>query len=57
MKAYQVSWTESVKYFIQVMAENKEEAQVKAFEEYDHGWDNKSASARVDEDSIRVYEF
>jgi hypothetical protein len=57
MKRYQVSWTESKTYFIQVEAENKEDAQVKAFKEYDHEWDNKSASERVDEDSIRVYEF
>jgi hypothetical protein len=57
MKRYQVSWTESKTYFIQVEAENKEDAQVKAFKEYDHEWDNKSASERVDKDSIRVYEF
>ena len=54
MKRYQVSWTKSVTYTIQVEAENKEDAQVKAFKEYEHDWDPKP---QVDKDSIRVYEF
>ena len=35
-------------------AKNKEDAQVKAFKEYEHDWDPKP---QVDKDSIRVYEF
>ena len=53
-KTYQVSWTESKTYTIQVEAENKDEAQVKAFEEYDHEWDIKP---EIDKDSISVYKF
>ena len=54
MTRYQVSWTESKTYFIQVEAENKVDAQAKAFKEYEHDWDPKP---QVDKDSIRVYEF
>ena len=53
-KSYQVSWTESTTYTIQVEAQSKDEAQVKAFEEYDHEWD---AKPKVDPNSINVYEF
>ena len=54
MKIYQVSWSATAKFFIQVEAENKEDAEVKAFEQYDDEWD---AKPKVDKDSIRVYEF
>ena len=54
MKRYQVSWTESKKYFIQVEAENEVEAQGKAFKKYDREWD---AEPEVEKDSIKVYEF
>ena len=54
MKTYQVSWTESKTCTIQVEAENKEDAQVKAFSEYDYEWEAKPL---VDKDSITVYEF
>ena len=54
MKRYQVSWTESKKFFIQVEAENKEDAQVNAFEKYDPEWDSEP---EIDKDSIKVYEF
>tara|TARA_R110002051_G_scaffold204042_1_gene270285 strand:+ start:51 stop:215 length:165 start_codon:yes stop_codon:yes gene_type:complete len=54
MKTYQVSWTETIKYTIQVEAENKEDAQVNAFEQYDHEWDPEP---EIEKDSIRVYEF
>lgn len=54
MKRYQVSWTESKKFTIQVEAENKDEAQMKAFVEYDHEWDT---DPEIEKDSIRVYEF
>jgi hypothetical protein len=54
MKSYQVSWVESKTFTIQVEAENKEDAQVKAFEQYDHEWDT---DPDIDKDSIRVYEF
>ena len=55
MKRYQVSWTETIKYTIQVEAENKDEAQVNAFEEYDYDWG--SPEAEIEKDSIKVYEF
>jgi hypothetical protein len=55
MKTYQVSWTESKTYTIQVEAENKEDAEVNAFEQYDHEWDRDEP--QIDKDSIRVYEF
>jgi len=51
---YQVSWTASTKFFIQVEAENKEDAFAKAEVEYDHEWDT---DPEIDKDSIRVYEF
>ena len=54
MKRYQVSWTETTKYTIQVEAENKEDAQGKAFKKYDREWD---AEPEVEKDSIRVYEY
>tara|TARA_R110000751_G_scaffold36827_2_gene89688 strand:- start:2759 stop:2923 length:165 start_codon:yes stop_codon:yes gene_type:complete len=54
MKRYQVSWTESKKYFIQVEAENEEDAQVKAFKKYDREWDSEP---EIEEDTIKVYEF
>ena len=54
MKRYQVSWTESKTCTIQVEAENKEDAEVKAFSEYDYEWE---AKPQIQEDSIRVYEF
>ena len=54
MRMYQVSWTESKKYFIQVEAENEDEAQREAFKKYDREWD---AEPEVEKDSIRVYEF
>jgi hypothetical protein len=37
-----------------VEAKNEEDAQVKAFKKYDHEWD---AKPKIEEDSIRVYEF
>jgi hypothetical protein len=54
MKRYQVSWTESKTCTIQVEAENKEDAEIKAFTQYDYEWDAKH---QIDEGSIRVYEF
>ena len=55
MKRYQVSWTETTKYTIQVEAENEEDAQVNAFEEYDYDWG--SPESAIERDSIKVYEF
>ena len=54
MKRYQVSWTESKTCTLQVEAENKEDAEVKAFTQYDYEWDAKH---KIDEGSSRVYEF
>ena len=54
MKRYQVSWTESKKYFIQVEAENKEDAFNEAIAKYDREWD---ADPEIEKDTIKVYEF